>query len=482
MSILRVNNIEVRTGSAVTFSSNIDITGSFDAAGIVTARSGVDIGTPGLTNATISSNGDANFLGSVGIGTTNPTSNLHLYSNGDATLFIQADADNVDEDHNPKISMSQDGGTSSSFDIGITGTVGGEFTDALSNTAYIKSVSNATTQGIQFATNGGSRMFLDNNGNLGIGTINATAKLDVAGAATFAGTLQADALRSTTDGVGNFSFIAENDASRDTYSIILRDQSGLHIRNDVGGQLSGSDQNIDFAIGNSTPVISFGAGGSATFGDGNISLDSDGRSVFATASTAGTILDTYFTGAATGNFFRGFNNGTETCSIAADGSATFNGNISFPDGQGIDFSATAGSGISANGGILDDYEEGTFTVTMQSDNNDATISTNNTTGYYIKVGGKVSFTYYSSVASCSNAGTGGARLKGLPFTASNSTIEYWVCSVSHNGAFFSNTIDGGYVANGNTEVVFQESNTTTTANFAIGSNKYLMVSGTYSTV
>ena len=53
MSILRVNNIEVRTGSAVTFSSNIDITGSFDAAGIVTARSGVDIGIPGSTMVTI---------------------------------------------------------------------------------------------------------------------------------------------------------------------------------------------------------------------------------------------------------------------------------------------------------------------------------------------------------------------------------------------------------------------------------------------
>ncbi len=191
MSTLKTNNIEhldatspsievnaaggIQVGGALTattgtFSGNVSIAGvltyedvtNIDSVGIITARNGIHVTS-----------------GSVGIGTDNPTSNLHLYNNGDATLFIQADADNVDEDHNPKISMSQDGGTSSYFDIGITGSAGGEFTDALSNTAYIKSVSNATTNGIQFATNGVARMYLNNDGYIGIGTDNPTKSLNI---------------------------------------------------------------------------------------------------------------------------------------------------------------------------------------------------------------------------------------------------------------------------------------------------------------
>ena len=156
---------------------------------IITPNIGVDINDGTLNLYTATSNVNATPLiistdvggteteklrvtagGNLGIGTNAPTAKLHLYSDGDATLFIQADADNVDEDHNPKISMAQDGQTSSVFDIGITGSAGAEFTDARSNSAYIKSVSNATTQGIQFATNGASAMFLDNSAQLGIST------------------------------------------------------------------------------------------------------------------------------------------------------------------------------------------------------------------------------------------------------------------------------------------------------------------------
>ena len=160
-----------------TFSGNVSIAGTLtyedvtniDSVGLITARSGIHV-----------------TGGSVGIGTDNPQHDIHLYRNGDATLFIQADADNVDETHNPKISLSQDGLTSSIFDVGINGTAGDAFTDALANTAYLYSVSNASSNGIQFATNGAARMYLNSSGNLGIGTDNPIMRLHVHGAANSA--------------------------------------------------------------------------------------------------------------------------------------------------------------------------------------------------------------------------------------------------------------------------------------------------------
>ena len=59
----------------------------------------------------------------------------------------------------------------------------------------------------------------------------------------------------------------------------------------------------------------------------------------------------------------GIRPGTNEIEFVTGGSvaATFNssGNLVFPDTQGIDFSASEGSGASSS--ILDDYEEGTFT-------------------------------------------------------------------------------------------------------------------------
>lgn len=48
--------------------------------------------------------------GNVGIGTTNPTEQLHLSSTGPVTLKIEADTDNINENDNPRVQFSQDGG------------------------------------------------------------------------------------------------------------------------------------------------------------------------------------------------------------------------------------------------------------------------------------------------------------------------------------------------------------------------------------
>ena len=91
------------------------------------------------------------------------------------------------------------------------------------------------------------------------------------------------------------------------------------------------------------------------------------------------------------------------------------GNIAFPSGQGIDFSATAGTGTSE---LLDDYEEGTWTGVFSDGTNDATMSASFTTGQYVKIGSMVMVSGYfvnTSIGSMSGA----VRITGLPFPSGN---------------------------------------------------------------
>jgi len=184
--------------------------------------------------------------GNVGIGTDDPQHDIHLYRNGDATLFIQADADNVDETHNPKISLSQDGETTSIFDIGINGTAGDAFTNALANTAYLYSVSNSSSNGIQFATNGAARMYLDNSGNLGIGSESPTELLDVAGNTTIASNGRVNIYRPTATATNTAFQINSDVGGTDTLQFVIQAGGEVQIAN---GNLvfSTSGTGIDFS-------------------------------------------------------------------------------------------------------------------------------------------------------------------------------------------------------------------------------------------
>jgi hypothetical protein len=90
------------------------------------------------------------------------------------------------------------------------------------------------------------------------------------------------------------------------------------------------------------------------------------------------------------------------------------GNLIVASGQGIDFSATAGA-PGATSELLNDYEEGTWTVQLQDvSNNNATMEVGFTTATYVKIGRQVTVCgtiYTSSVAALS----GGLKVSGLPF-------------------------------------------------------------------
>jgi len=90
-----------------------------------------------------------------------------------------------------------------------------------------------------------------------------------------------------------------------------------------------------------------------------------------------------------------------------------NGNLVIgTSGQGIDFSATPGTGTSE---LLDDYEEGTWTPTLLfGGGNNCTYSVQ--TGDYTKIGRQVTLTCTITLSAVGGA-TGGATISGFPFTS-----------------------------------------------------------------
>ena len=82
-------------------------------------------------------------------------------------------------------------------------------------------------------------------------------------------------------------------------------------------------------------------------------------------------------------------------------------------GNGIDFSATAGTGTSE---LLADYEEGTFTPVISGTSTAGVGTYSVQNGAYVKIGKMVQYQIYLVLTA--HTGTGDITIGGLPFTAS----------------------------------------------------------------
>ena len=123
-----------------------------------------------------------------------------------------------------------------------------------------------------------------------------------------------------------------------------------------------------------------------------------------------------------------FNNNTtrvyidSTVSFAAPISVNSGNNVTLVNGNlvmgtagnGIDFSATAGTGTSE---LLDDYEEGNWSPTITSSSGTVVTNTSASIGRYTKVGRLVTIQFYVSVTSVTTP-TGNVYINNLPFTVS----------------------------------------------------------------
>ena len=265
---------------------------------------------------------------------------------------------------------------------------------------------------------------------------------------------------------------------------------------------SGSGQN-DVAIVNSAGefIVKNGFASNVSNLTERLRINSAGTSVFTTTSRVAT-----FTGngievnhSAGSNVFIGTQSGSEgkigtinsapmsiyagnsytnRAELATNGDFTLhNGNFVVTSGHGINFSAHGNaSGMSSE--LLDDYEEGTWTVTLSSSGGGLAYTVANSTGYYTKIGDVVHAWWYSGVINISNNGVGSARITGLPFTSANLSQNYGVVSTTHNTAFTPAT-DSGYVSTNSGTIIFQPTGSTISSNWLQANTIYLMILATY---
>jgi hypothetical protein len=134
--------------------------------------------------------------------------------------------------------------------------------------------------------------------------------------------------------------------------------------------------------------------------------------------------------------------GAEAMRIDSSGDVEItSGNLSFANGSGIDFSASAGGGATSS--LLDDYEEGTWTPVIEGSGSNPSVTYNSTYtgGLYTKIGNKVTVSCEVRWSALSS-GSGSLEVTGLPFVR-NSTPK----PDADVGTFesYDNTITGLYV-------------------------------------
>ena len=137
------------------------------------------------------------------------------------------------------------------------------------------------------------------------------------------------------------------------------------------------------------------------------------------------------------------------------------------------------NGDTAAANALDDYEEGTWTATLERTTTNPTFSSiGNTTGHYVKIGNMVHVTYYTSAIAFTNGGSGTSQISGLPFTAANGTEEYWLFQYLHGDAIVETTT-GGYINKNTNRMTFVVQGSTGGAAYQSSGTRYIMVSASY---
>ena len=443
--------ITIRTGTSNSGSIYFSdaTSGTAEYAGFVGyshANNSMIFGTNGAEKLRIMSNGY------FGFGINSPSRRIHVHTSGSGSDYMQFTNDTT--------------GTTAG-DGYVFGIDSGE--DVIHN--------NLEATNMRFYTSGAERLRITSDGKVGINETSPLAKLHVKVA------------DSSASAYAHTALVVED--SDHTFIDIMSGTSGSGGINfgDSGAIQRGVveyDHNSDFmrfitAGGERLRITSGGDMGLGTGGNTvsqRLDVRESSTSVFNASSNLPTIARLYNTsstngasaglqlrtdnnnGAAGIQYIHAVNSSTNYDSdlvfsrrIATSGTyaeacrITNAGNLKFPNGKGIDFSATGDSaGNQGSSELLDDYEEGSWTPAFKAGNNSTACPTSVGHAKYTRVGRLVVATAYFTMTSYASGTTGGdTRIVGLPYTNIGEhggvAINYW-WSLKQNVSFMAGTVQG----------------------------------------
>ena len=133
--------------------------------------------------------------------------------------------------------------------------------------------------------------------------------------------------------------------------------------------------------------------------------------------------------------------------VAIDSVTLKDGNVVLANGNGIDFSATANSSGTMSSELLNDYEEGSFSVevadALSGGNSNSMVNSGEVDGVYTKIGDMVFFSIAGTLDTSGLTGTNAVFLRGLPFTANNKS-NFYECTNPRIAGGTSYNLTSGY--------------------------------------
>jgi hypothetical protein len=162
--------------------------------------------------------------------------------------------------------------------------------------------------------------------------------------------------------------------------------------------------------------------------------------------------------------------------------AQFNTNgLAFENGKGIDFSATSEGGGTMTSELLNDYEEGTWTATLNFGGASVGMTYGQRTGNYTKVGRQVSATVYIEL-SAKGSSTGNAIVTGFPFTNGSAVRFLTAGAIRTSDISYTGMMDGFLRHNTTDFELFDITEAGTSANLDntnFSNSSTIMISVTY---
>jgi len=342
--------------------------------------------------------------GNVGIGTDNPDRLLHLGSTGAPVIKI------------------------SDYDTGVPAPSYAEMSFNGGNMVFsadAENVSGATR--VAFEIDGSEKLRITSSGNIGIGTndpFNATGYKSITLAGSTGGAIAFREGATTRWEIygDNSNGIRFYDRTNTTERLRINSSGNLGINKTPETDWNGAYRALE--IGNSS--VSAYQGG--TYPSIELNMNCRGTSAsyiagwkYISAGKRASQIQMPYSGEIEFKHAAVGANAGDAITWVRSARFTNTGNLEFPNGQGIDFSATSDGSGTTTSELLDDYEEGTWTPT----DNSAGLTLSVADGRYVKVGSLVHC--WGRVKYPSTSDTSSNSIGGFPFT------NLWTNPVNYSG-------------------------------------------------